>query len=75
MAPALIVQSMLVAKTARAAQLTEAFTWSTSALLSGVGIGVAAGGALLEVLPSAAAVAAAAAAALLAAGGACLLRS
>ena len=75
MAPALIVQSMLVAKTARAAQLTEAFTWSTSALLSGVGIGVAAGGALLEVVPSAGAVAAAAAAALLAAGGACLLRS
>jgi len=75
MAPALIIQSMLVAKTAPAAQLTEAFTWSTSALLCGVGIGVAAGGALLEILPSAATLAAAAAAALLAAGAACLLRS
>ncbi len=74
MAPALIIQSMLVAKTAPAAQLTEAFTWSTSALLSGVGIGVAAGGALLEVLPSAAALVAAALAALVAAAGARLLR-
>ena len=75
MAPALIIQSMLVARTARAAQLTEAFTWSTSALLCGVGIGVAAGGVLLEVFPSAAALTAAAAAALLAASGACLLRA
>jgi predicted MFS family arabinose efflux permease len=75
MAPALIIQSMLVARTAQAAQLTEAFTWSTSALLCGVGIGVAAGGALLEVFPSAAALAAGAAAALLAASGACLLRA
>ncbi len=75
MAPALIIQSMLVAKSTPAAQLTEAFTWSTSALLCGVGIGVAAGGALLDFLPSAAALAAAAAAALLAAGGALLLRA
>ena len=36
MAPALIIQSMLVAKTARAEQMTEAFTWSTSALLAEV---------------------------------------
>ena len=48
MAPALIVQSMLVAKAARAEHTTEAFTWSASALLCGVGIGVAAGGGLLE---------------------------
>ncbi len=75
MAPALIIQSILVARTAPASQLTEAFTWSTSALLCGVGIGVAAGGALLEVFPSAAALATGAAAALLAAGGACLLRA
>jgi MFS family permease len=49
MAPALIIQSMLVAKTAPPEHSTEAFTWSTSALLSGVGLGLAAGGALLEI--------------------------
>jgi MFS family permease len=48
MAPALIIQSMLVTKTARAEHATEAFTWSTSALLGGVGIGLALGGALTE---------------------------
>ena len=67
MAPALIIQSMLAASIARAEHATEAFTWTTSALLSGVGIGLAAGGALLEVFPSTAALAAAACAALLAA--------
>jgi hypothetical protein len=66
MAPALIIQSMLAAKIARPEHATEAFTWITSALLSGVGIGLAAGGALLEVFPSTAALAAAACAALLA---------
>jgi hypothetical protein len=70
MAPALIIQAMLVAKTARADHATEAFTWSSSALLGGVGIGLAVGGGLLEILPSAAALAAAAAAALAAAVGA-----
>lgn len=74
MAPALIMQSMLIARTARAEHMTEAFTWSASALLSGVGVGIAAGGALLEVFRSPAALGAGAAAALLAAGGACLLR-
>ncbi len=74
MAPALIIQSMLIARTARPEQMTEAFTWSASALLSGVGIGIAAGGALLEVFRSPAALGAGAGAALLAAGGACLLR-
>jgi hypothetical protein len=73
-APALIIQSMLVAKTAKPEQMTEAFTWSASALLSGVGAGVAIGGAMLERLASPAALASGAAAALLAAGGACLLR-
>lgn len=67
MAPALIVQSMLAAKMARAEHATEAFTWTTSALLAGVGVGLAAGGALLEWLPSSAAFAAGACAALLAA--------
>ncbi len=48
MAPALIIQSMLVAKTAPPQYATEAFTWSASCLLSGVGVGLAAGGLLLE---------------------------
>lgn len=74
MAPALIIQSMLVARAARADQMTEAFTWSASALLSGVGIGVAAGGALLEFFRSPAALGAGAASALLAAAGAALLK-
>lgn len=65
MAPALIIQSMLVAKTSRPEYSTEAFTWSTSALLSGVGIGLAAGGGLLEVFRPAAPLAAGAAAAFL----------
>lgn len=67
MAPALIIQSMLAAKISRAEHATEAFTWVTSALLAGVGIGLAAGGALLEVLSSSAALAAGAGAALAAA--------
>jgi MFS family permease len=75
MAPALIIQSMLVAKMAQPEHSTEAFTWSTSALLSGVGIGLAAGGGLLEWYPSSAALAAAAATALLAAAGARLTLS
>ena len=46
---------MLVAKTARPEQTTEAFTWSTSALLTGVGAGAALGGVLVEWRSSAAA--------------------
>lgn len=60
MAPALIMQAMLVARMAPPEHSTEAFTWSTSALLSGVGLGLAAGGGLLEILDSKAALAAAA---------------
>jgi MFS family permease len=60
-APALIIQSMLVTKAAPAEQATEAFTWTTSALLAGVGIGLALGGALLERFPPASALAAGAA--------------
>ncbi|HYI87669.1 MAG TPA: MFS transporter [Burkholderiales bacterium] len=67
MAPALIIQSMLAAKISHAEHATEAFTWVTSALLAGVGIGLAAGGALLEIFPSNAALAAGACAALVAA--------
>lgn len=48
MAPALIIQSMLVARTAPPHYATEAFTWSTSCLLTGVGLGLGAGGLLLE---------------------------
>jgi len=54
MAPALIIQSMLVAKTAPPHYATEAFTWSTSCLLTGVGLGLGAGGLLLERANSAA---------------------
>ena len=65
MAPALIIQSMLVAKTSRPEYSSEAFTWSASALLAGVGIGLTAGGGLLEVFRSAAPLAAGAGAAFL----------
>ncbi|HZS67934.1 MAG TPA: MFS transporter [Burkholderiales bacterium] len=74
MAPALIIQSMLVAKTARPEHATEAFTWSTSALLAGVGIGMALGGTLVEYWQSPAAFCAAGTAAIAAAAGAYLLR-
>ena len=74
MAPALIIQSMLVARTARPEHATEAFTWATSALLAGVGMGMALGGALVEYWRSPAAFCAAAAAAIVAAGGAYLLQ-
>lgn len=67
MAPALIIQSMLIAKTARPEHTTEAFTWSTTALLAGVGLGMAAGGVLVEAWQSAAALATGGAATALAA--------
>jgi MFS family permease len=73
MAPALIIQSMLVAKTARPEHVTEAFTWSTSGLLAGIGLGMAAGGALVEWGRSPAALCAAGAAALVAAAAAATL--
>jgi MFS family permease len=69
-APALIIQSMLVTKAARPEHATEAFTWTTSALLAGVGIGLAAGGALLERFPPGSALAAGAAVSLAAAAAA-----
>jgi MFS family permease len=72
MAPALIIQSMLVAKTALAEHATEAFTWSTSALLAGVGLGMALGGTLVERWGASAPFIAAAAAAWLAAAAAFL---
>ena len=72
MAPALIMQSMLVAKSSRPEHSTEAFTWSSTGLLAGVGLGLTIGGALLEYAKSPA-VFAAAAALSLAAGGLALL--
>jgi len=48
MAPPLIIQSTLVAKMVSARYATEGFTWSMTALLCGVGAGLAAGGLLLE---------------------------
>jgi len=74
MAPALIIQSMLVAKTARPEEVTEAFTWSASALLCGVGIGVAVGGGLLEHFSSPAVLATGSAAAWVAAAAAAFIR-
>lgn len=47
-APALTMQSMLVAEIASPQHATEAFTWSATGLLTGVGLGIAAGGWLLE---------------------------
>jgi MFS family permease len=70
MAPALIIQSMLIAKIAKPEHTTEAFTWSSSALLAGVGLGMAFGGVLVESWRSPAALAIAGAAALSAAAGA-----
>ena len=61
MAPALIMQSMLVARSSRPEHSTEAFTWASTGLLAGVGLGLTAGGALLEFLKSPAVFAAAAA--------------
>ena len=71
MAPVLIVQSMLVAKSVRPEHTAEAFTWSASALLAGVGLGLAGGGLLLEIYRSSAAIAGAALSAL---AGAALAR-
>jgi len=48
MTPTLIIQSTLVAKAVRAEYATEGFTWSATALLAGIGIGLATGGLLLE---------------------------
>lgn len=73
MSPPLIMQSMLVAKTAREEHSTEAFTWASTSLLSGVSLGIAGGGALLEIGGVANAFGAAAAAAFTAAALAALL--
>lgn len=48
MTPTLIIQATLVAKSVRKEHATEGFTWSATALLAGVGLGLAGGGLLLE---------------------------
>jgi len=73
MAPALIMQSMLVARSSRPEHSTEAFTWSSTGLLAGVGLGLTIGGALLEHAKSPAVFAAAAALSLSASALALLL--
>jgi MFS family permease len=73
MAPALIIQSMLVAKIASPQHSTEAFTWSSSGLLTGVSSGIAIGGWILESAPAAAVFIASGFAAMLAAALATLL--
>jgi len=70
MAPALTMQSMLVARTAPAETSAEAFTWSATALLAGVGLGFALGGVVLETAGAAMVLLIAAAASLAASAGA-----
>jgi len=48
MTPTLIIQATLVSKSVRTEHATEGFTWSATALLAGIGVGLAAGGLLLE---------------------------
>lgn len=48
MTPTLIIQATLVAKCVKAEHATEGFTWSATALLAGVGVGLAGGGLMLE---------------------------
>ncbi len=47
-APALTAQTLLVSRIAPAKYATEAFTWSSTFIVTGLGIGMAAGGAIAE---------------------------
>jgi len=47
-APAMTVVSLLVSRYAPAGSTTEAFTWSSTAIISGVGGGMSLGGVLVE---------------------------
>lgn len=49
MAPALTIQSMLIARTAPPEHSTEAFTWSATALIAGIALGIAAGGVFIAI--------------------------
>jgi MFS family permease len=72
MAPVLTMQSMLVASTAPSDSSAEAFTWSATGLLTGIGLGFAAGGAILQASGPATVFVTAATASFLGAGGAYL---
>jgi MFS family permease len=48
MAPVIAAQSLLVSRLAPREMLAEAFTWGSTCLLGGIGIGIAAGGLLAE---------------------------
>ncbi len=50
MSPPLIIQSTMVAKTMPSTQMAEAFTWVTTAMLCGVGLGFAFGGLAAETM-------------------------
>lgn len=54
MATVLAAQSVLIAGIAPRAALAECFTWSSTSLLAGVSLGIAAGGMMLEYAPPAA---------------------
>ncbi|MFI4888146.1 MAG: MFS transporter [Burkholderiales bacterium] len=73
-APSMTIVTLLISSYAPARYATEAFTWSATFIVSGVGAGTVLGGVLLERLDSAAVFASAASAALLAAGCAFALR-
>ena len=47
-APSITAQSVLVSRMAPAKYATEAFTWSSTFIVSGIGCGIALGGALVE---------------------------
>jgi predicted MFS family arabinose efflux permease len=47
-APSIAAQNVLVSRLAPAQYATEAFTWSSTAILTGLGSGMALGGALVE---------------------------
>jgi hypothetical protein len=53
MATVLAAQSVLIAGIAPRAALAECFTWSSTSLLAGVSLGIAAGGVMLEYAPPA----------------------
>jgi predicted MFS family arabinose efflux permease len=74
-APSLTVVTLLITSYAPSRYATEAFTWSATFIVSGVGAGNALGGVLLERLDSTAVFASSATGALLAAGCALTLHS
>ncbi|MDQ2918193.1 MAG: MFS transporter [Pseudomonadota bacterium] len=74
-APSLTIVTLLISSYAPARYATEAFTWSATFIVSGIGVGNVLGGVLLERFNPAAAFACSAAAAALAAGCAFALRT